>query len=262
MKLYPETKALIVTLFLFFTSISLLKYTKANFSDTEKLLGNSIEVGVWNSTPSPSEPINTPTLTPTPIEVPPGEPTIIPSPTATNIPIPTNTPTPTPTPSTLPWINEIHYDNTGTDTNEGIEIAGPANTNLSGWSIVLYNGNGGASYNIKSLTGIISDQQSGYGTIWFDYPVDGIQNGDPDGISLISPSNSVVQFLSYEGTFTAVNGPALGIPSVDIGRSETGSEPIGQSLQLQGSGNKYNDFTWIGPILSTYGAINIGQSFN
>ena len=44
------------------------------------------------------------------------------------------------------FINEIHYDNTGTDAGEAIEIAGPAGTNLAGWSIVLYNGAGGASY--------------------------------------------------------------------------------------------------------------------
>ncbi len=30
------------------------------------------------------------------------------------------------------FINEIHYDNTSTDANEGVEIAGPAGTNLTG----------------------------------------------------------------------------------------------------------------------------------
>src|SRR5215475_6584703 len=40
--------------------------------------------------------------------------------------------------------SEIHYDNTGTDTGEAIEISGPAGTDLTGWKIVLYNGTGGA----------------------------------------------------------------------------------------------------------------------
>jgi beta-glucanase (GH16 family) len=31
------------------------------------------------------------------------------------------------------WINEIHYDNAGTDTGERIEVAGDAGTSLSGW---------------------------------------------------------------------------------------------------------------------------------
>ena len=44
------------------------------------------------------------------------------------------------------FINEIHYDNSGTDVNEFIEIAGPAGTNLAEYSIVLYNGSGGAVY--------------------------------------------------------------------------------------------------------------------
>jgi hypothetical protein len=43
------------------------------------------------------------------------------------------------------FINEIHYDNNGIDANEAIEIAGPAGTDLSGWSLVLYNGATGKS---------------------------------------------------------------------------------------------------------------------
>lgn len=34
------------------------------------------------------------------------------------------------------FINEIHYDNAGTDTGEAIEIAGPAGTDLTGWRSV------------------------------------------------------------------------------------------------------------------------------
>ncbi len=36
--------------------------------------------------------------------------------------------------STTVFINEIHYDNTGADTGEAIEVAGPAGTDLTGWS--------------------------------------------------------------------------------------------------------------------------------
>ena len=49
------------------------------------------------------------------------------------------------------FINEIHYDNTGTDTGEAIEVAGPAGTDLTGWSLVLYNGSTGALYNTTAL---------------------------------------------------------------------------------------------------------------
>ena len=159
------------------------------------------------------------------------------------------------------FINELHYDNTGTDANEGIEIAGPAGTDLTGWSIDLYNGNGGTVYNTQSLNGVIADQQNGFGTLSLTYPVNGIQNGSPDGIALINNNGTAVQFLSYEGAFTAVGGPANGLTSTDIGVRETGSEPLDQSLQLTGSGSVYEDFTWNTPATNTYNAINTGQTF-
>src|SRR5687767_11320829 len=158
------------------------------------------------------------------------------------------------------FINEIHYDNTGTDAGEAIEIAGPAGTNLAGWSIVLYNGAGGASYDTRALSGIIPNQQAGFGTLHFTYPVNGIQNGSPDGLALVN-GTTVVQFLSYEGTFAATNGPANGMTSVDIGVSENGADLLGRSLQLGGTGQFYEDFTWNAAAVATFGAVNTGQIF-
>jgi len=158
------------------------------------------------------------------------------------------------------FINEIHYDNTGTDAGEAIEIAGPAGTDLTGWSIVLYNGSGGAPYDTDALSGVIPNQQNGFGTVSLSYPSNGIQNGSPDGIALVN-GTTVVQFLSYEGAFTAVGGPANGMTSIDIGVSENGSEPLGQSLRLSGSGQFYEDFTWNAPAAASFGAVNAGQSF-
>src|SRR5690606_1016541 len=89
-------------------------------------------------------------------------------------------------PTTTVFINEIHYDNTSTDAGEAIEIAGPAGTDLTGWSIVLYNGSGGAVYDTDALSGIIPNQQGGYGTVVLTYPANGIQNGAPDGIALVN----------------------------------------------------------------------------
>lgn len=160
------------------------------------------------------------------------------------------------------FINEIHYDNTGTDVNEAIELAGTAGTDLTGWQLILYNGTGGAPYNTRALSGIIGNQDNGFGTIAFTYPSNGIQNGSPDGIALINPSNEVVQFLSYEGSFTAVGGLADGLVSTDIGVRQVGTEPIGTSLQLQGTGSTYADFVWSsGSVPSTYNSINTAQSF-
>jgi len=157
------------------------------------------------------------------------------------------------------FINEFHYDNTGTDTGEFIEIAGLAGTDLTGWSIVLYNGNGGASYNTINLSGIIPEQDNGFGTLSF--ATLGLQNGSPDGFALVDNTGSVVQFLSYEGSFTAVDGPAAGLTSTDIGVSEPSSTPVGFSLQLTGTGSTPDDFTWSAPADDTPGAVNNGQSF-
>ena len=158
------------------------------------------------------------------------------------------------------FINEIHYDNTGTDAGEFVEIAGPAGTDLSGYAIVLYNGSGGVVYDTDALSGTIPDQQNGFGTVALNYPVNGIQNGSPDGIALVS-GGIVLQFLSYEGTFAATAGPAAGMLSVDIGVAETGSEPAGLALQLQGAGTTYDDFSWSSPQLATAGGVNAGQTF-
>jgi hypothetical protein len=82
------------------------------------------------------------------------------------------------------------------------------------------------------------------------YAVNGIQNGSPDGMALVDAANNVIQFLSYEGTFTAADGPAAGMVSVDIGVAEAGTEALGLSLQLDGAG------VWHAPAASTFAACN------
>ncbi|GAB2997787.1 endonuclease [Psychrosphaera aestuarii] len=157
------------------------------------------------------------------------------------------------------WINEFHYDNVSSDINEFVEVAGTAGTNLSGWQIVAYNGSNGTSYITKNLSGSIPNQASGFGTVSF--AISGLQNGGPDGLALVNDRGELVQFLSYEGTFTATNGPAVGATSTDISVSETTSTPVGYSLQLTGTGSSYNDFTWSPVMADTSGNTNTNQSF-
>lgn len=158
------------------------------------------------------------------------------------------------------FINEIHYDNGGADTGEAVEIAGPAGTDLTGWRVIPYNGSNGLSYTPAcNLTGSIPAQSNGFGTV--SCAISGLQNGAPDGIALVNASNNVVQFLSYEGVFTANNGPASGMSSADIGVSEPGSTTSGQSLQLKGSGSSYEDFSWNAESTSSFASVNNGQNF-
>src|SRR5690606_16008446 len=159
------------------------------------------------------------------------------------------------------FINEIHYDNTGGDVNEMVEIAGVAGLDLTGWELVLYNGSNGTVYTTTPLSGVIPNESNNMGAIAFTYPANGLQNGSPDGIALVD-NGALVQFLSYEGTFVGVGGPANGIMSTDIGVSENGGEPIGLSLQLIGIGNSYGDFMWSGPSAESPGSLNASQEIN
>jgi endonuclease I len=156
------------------------------------------------------------------------------------------------------WINEIHYDNNGTDVNEGVEIAGPANTSLTGWKLVGYDGATGAAYATVNLSGTIPNRQNGFGVLWFNFV--GLQNGAPDGIALVDASNTVRQFLSYEGSFTATNSFATGMTSVNIGVSELSTSSSSFSLRLTGTGNDASDFTWQPPAAHSRAKVNTGQT--
>lgn len=150
-------------------------------------------------------------------------------------------------------ISEFHYDNTGADVNERIEVFGPAGTNLGTYSLVLYNGTGGVSYSTIPLTGVIPNNctinGSNYGVLVFNAPA--IQNGSPDGIALVN-GTTVIEFISYEGSFTATNGPANGMASTDVGVSEDGSGTANGSIQRV---NNTNSWT-VSPTTNTFGACN------
>jgi predicted extracellular nuclease len=155
---------------------------------------------------------------------------------------------------TSPFVSEIHYDNAGADVGEFVEVEFPAGTTSDGWKVVLYNGNGGVVYDAVSRQPLPSVTGSAVAVI--DYPATaGVQNGSPDGLALVRPDGTVAEFLSYEGTFTAVGGPANGMTSTDIGVSQSGSEAAGLTLS-----RRYNTDTqaleWLAPAAGTKGAVN------
>ncbi len=155
------------------------------------------------------------------------------------------------------FINEFHYDNTGGDVVEFVEIAIPTvGGSLTGLSVVLYNGTGGASYDTLS-TFVLGSVGPNFTLYTLD--ATGIQNGSPDGIALVQ-SGSVLEFLSYEGSFVATNGPATGLTSTDVGPSEPGTA-LGTSLGLTGTGNSRLDFTYMLFTDDTPGAVNTSQTF-
>jgi hypothetical protein len=161
----------------------------------------------------------------------------------------------------LPWINEFHYDNASTDVGEFFEVAGPAGFDLAGWTIVYYNGLNGQTYSSPlALSGVLPDQQNCYGTLLFDAP--GLQNGAPDGFALVDPDGVAIEFLSYEGSFPATEGPASGLMSVDVIVSEEPAPEVAFSLQRVGlKGSLVEDFSWTGPAAESRAARNAGQTF-
>jgi beta-lactamase superfamily II metal-dependent hydrolase len=168
-------------------------------------------------------------------------------------------PTAPPRPAVQVWINELHYDNNGNDRNEFVELAGRAGTNFAGWRLVGYNGSNGLQYSTVLLSGALTNQSNGFGVRSFLFR--GLENGAPDGVAVVDASGQVVQFLSYEGSFTALDGPALGLTSTPIPVAETGTGPTNGSIRLIGNGCNYNSFTWAAPSTANQNAINAGQTF-
>lgn len=158
-----------------------------------------------------------------------------------------------------PFINEIHYENNGADTGEAVEVAAPAGTDLTGYKIYYYNGANNDVYATATLSGAASDSGNGRGFIQITFS--GIQNGSPDGMALVDDVATVLEFISYEGTITAVAGPAAGLTSIDIGVSESSCTAIGYSLQLSGFGCARDDFSWQSPRQNSFGIVNADQNF-
>ena len=126
-------------------------------------------------------------------------------------------------------INEVEYDEVGTDSAEFVEIYNgtSAAVNLSTYSLLLINGGTSTSYLTQSLSaaGSLAAGQylvvgnssvtaaAGALKINFASGNDKIQNGAPDGVALVNGS-TLVDALSYEGNITAAVIPGVGTVSL------------------------------------------------
>jgi hypothetical protein len=173
------------------------------------------------------------------------------------------------------WLNEFHYDDAGADSAEFIEIiVDNSFADLERFAVVLYNGAESQLkvYATHKLSTFNAGPQQHNFTVYSKL-VSGLQNG-PDGFALCFDSNddadfeeliqsgTTAQFLSYEGSFTPVDGCAAGVAATDIGIEETTTAPEGSSLGLVGTGTSYDDFTWTVFDSSTVGAVNAGQTLS
>ena len=135
-------------------------------------------------------------------------------------------PPPPPAGSATLVINEVDYDQVGTDANGFIEIAntGDAAADLAGTDLVAVNGGDSTEYGRVQLTGSLT--AGGH----LDVAIE-LQNGAPDGIALLQ-GTTLLDALSYEGaitdatiggqTYNLVEGTALP-PAIEDSNAVAGS---------------------------------------
>ncbi len=156
-----------------------------------------------------------------------------------------------------PFINEFHYAQSGTDTGEFVEIAAAAGTDLSGYAVALYDA-AGTFYRFIPLSGIVPNQQNGFGARAFAVGTDVIPNG-PGAIALYR-NTDVLEFLSFGGTITATDGPAAGRTSTNVGVVEDDTTSPTSSISRIGQGDGGSDFGFVNTTATPNG-VNNGQSF-
>ena len=136
------------------------------------------------------------------------------------------------------YISEYQY--MGLSDEEFIEIAVPTGTDVSSYSIIIYQYDGTMveAYSLGVTLGTFGGQDvyaiddttpgfnsfSGQGEIYAD-----------DAIALVDDNGNVVQFISHWGnTVSAVEGPASGMTSTSVGTAN-----VGESLQSDDGGSSY-----------------------
>jgi endonuclease I len=183
---------------------------------------------------------------------------------------PKRPPSSAPRPASALWINEVHATNDGRDAGEGVEVVGPARSDLLGHRIVFYGGRG-APYDpydetvsaAPLLAGALPSEGA-LGTAWL--PARGLWNRC-NGVALVDPDGRLAHFLSYGGCqFNATSGPVFDLAALDgaadpahpnslvwsepawgLGpraEQEWLQMPAGRSLQLAGAGARLADFAW------------------
>lgn len=158
-------------------------------------------------------------------------------------------------------VNEIDYDQVGTDSEGFVEVKniGSAEAVLDGIAIVLVNGGAGTGYRRLALTGTLA---AGAHFVWSTEA----QNGAPDGVALVdTTTGALLDALSYEGeirtatidgrTYDLVEGNALADTVAD-------SNTVDGSLARIPDGQDTTDAAadWAFTTTKTPGAANVASS--
>lgn len=179
------------------------------------------------------------------------------------------------TPAPLPavWINEIDYNNPGTDTTEWIELAGASGVSLDDFELALINqvGSEYAVFDLADAAFVFPDEADGFGFfvlgivppslgVMADYvpagwTSDEIQNGPGDSIQLRRKEGENVHLVDYGGDNAATDE--------DQTAAADGAANDSDTIYLAGiNGGDFDGFTWQNQAdRATPGAANVSQTF-
>jgi hypothetical protein len=170
-------------------------------------------------------------------------------------------PPPPPPPGDVDLVlNEVDYDQVGTDGNGYVELkntgTGPAT--LDGIALVLVNGGDGQEYDRVALSGTLA------AGAYLVVPAE-MQNGAPDGLALIdTATKALLDALSYEGEITAatIDGQTYDlVEGTALPASVADSNSVDGSLSRLPDGSDANDAAtdWAFTATKTPGAANVAS---
>jgi hypothetical protein len=167
------------------------------------------------------------------------------------------TPPPPPPPGlTKLVINEVDYDQVGTDVDGFVEIhnAGDAAVDLSNVDLVAVNGGDSSEYAREQLTGTLA--AGGHLAVAIE-----LQNGAPDGLALLDGA-TLLDALSYEGGIAAatIGGQTYNlVEGTVLPTSVEDSNTVAGSLIRNPDGRDTNDAAadWAFTTTITRGAANV-----
>ena len=127
----------------------------------------------------------------------------------------------------------------------------PRALDVTGWRVVLYNGANGLVYNTSTLSGIIPATCGARGVVVINYPVNGIQNGSPDGLALVDASGTVrgIPVLRRRDDGRRRSGRRAARPPTSAS-AKTAITPVGHVAGARPDG------TWAPSAANTFGACN------
>ncbi|MHA6327269.1 Hint domain-containing protein [Roseivivax sp. CAU 1753] len=131
------------------------------------------------------------------------------------------------------FFSEIYYE--GNAPHDFIEIAAPAGTDTSGWTVEIYKDDGTVSQSLD--LGSVVSTTAGKDVYLIDNNTTGFTDlGATKGYALVDGTGTVVQFISFSSSITAVDGAAAGQTADQLG-DLTAS---GQSMESTDGGNTYS----------------------